>query len=85
MQKLMKLKNRVKELEIEYRRVEEKQKLLTKIKKSTGQTICDSYTLREIGKILNISHESVRHIENKAQRLLKHPSVSRKLREYTKD
>ena len=85
MTELAALKKREKALELEYNRVKQKKELRDKIIAETCNPICDSYTLREIGKILHISHESARQIENKAQRVMKHPIISRKLRDYTKE
>jgi RNA polymerase primary sigma factor len=39
-------------------------------------------TLEQVGKILNLSRESIRQIERRALRRLRHPSVSAALREY---
>jgi RNA polymerase primary sigma factor len=38
-----------------------------------------AYTLEEVGKIFSVTRERVRQIENKAVRLLQHPSRSQKL------
>jgi RNA polymerase primary sigma factor len=40
------------------------------------------FTLDEIARILGLSRERVRQIERAALKKLKHPSVSKKLREY---
>lgn len=40
------------------------------------------HTLEETGIVLDVTRERVRQIENKAIRKLRHPSISRKLREY---
>ena len=39
-------------------------------------------TLEEVGKIFNVTRERIRQIEAKALRKLKHPSRSKKLRDY---
>jgi len=39
-------------------------------------------TLEEVGKVFNVTRERIRQIEAKALRKLKHPTRSRKLREY---
>jgi RNA polymerase primary sigma factor len=39
-------------------------------------------TLEEIGKEFNVTRERIRQIEAKALRKLRHPSRSRKLRDY---
>lgn len=41
-------------------------------------------TLEEIAKIMGISKERIRQIEKQALKKLKHPKVSRKLRQYLK-
>ena len=40
------------------------------------------YTLEEIAKTLGITRERVRQIEQMAIKKLKHPNISRELREY---
>lgn len=47
-------------------------------------TVYTDMTLEEIAKIMGISKERVRQIENQALKKLKHPQVSRKLRQYMK-
>jgi len=42
-------------------------------------------TLEELGKYFDISRESVRHIEDKALRKLRHPSRARKIMEYREE
>ena len=42
------------------------------------------YTLDEIAKILGLTRERVRQIERMALKKLKHPDVSKKLRDYLK-
>ena len=39
-------------------------------------------TLEEVGKEFNVTRERIRQIEAKALRKLRHPSRSRKLRDY---
>jgi RNA polymerase primary sigma factor len=39
------------------------------------------HTLREVGKILNLSHERIRQLEKRAMRRLKHPATIKKLKE----
>ena len=46
------------------------------------KTSDNSYTLQEIAQKLGISRERVRQIEQTALKKLKHPKVSKKLREY---
>jgi RNA polymerase primary sigma factor len=41
-----------------------------------------NYTLEEVGKEFNVTRERIRQIEGKALRKLRHPSRSRKLREF---
>jgi RNA polymerase primary sigma factor len=41
-------------------------------------------TLEEVGRVFNVTRERIRQIEAKALRKLKHPTRSRKLREYLK-
>ena len=42
-------------------------------------------TLEEVGKEFNVTRERIRQIEAKALRKLRHPSRSRKLRDYLED
>lgn len=42
-------------------------------------------TLEEVGRVYNVTRERIRQIEAKALRKLKHPTRSKKLREYLKD
>lgn len=44
-----------------------------------------SRTLEEVGNIFNVTRERIRQIEAKALRKLRHPSRSRKLKEYLND
>ena len=39
-------------------------------------------TLEEVGREFNVTRERIRHIEGKALRKLRHPSRSRKLKDY---
>ena len=39
-------------------------------------------TLEEVGKVFDVTRERIRQIEAKALRKLRHPSRSRKLRDY---
>ena len=41
-----------------------------------------SRTLEEVGKVFNVTRERIRQIEAKALRKLRHPSRSRKLKDY---
>ncbi|HUU64641.1 MAG TPA: sigma factor-like helix-turn-helix DNA-binding protein, partial [Dehalococcoidales bacterium] len=43
-----------------------------------------SRTLEEVGKEFNVTRERIRQIEAKALRKLRHPSRSRKLKDYLK-
>ena len=51
--------------------------MVKEIKISHGE-----YTLEEIAQKLGITRERVRQIERAALKKMRHPSVSRKLREY---
>ena len=42
-------------------------------------------TLEEVGKEFNVTRERIRQIEAKALRKLRHPTRSRKLRDYLED
>jgi RNA polymerase primary sigma factor len=44
-----------------------------------------SRTLEEVGNIFNVTRERIRQIEAKALRKLRHPSRSKKLKEYLSD
>ena len=48
------------------------------------RTYNTEYTLDEIAKILGLTRERVRQIERMALKKLKHPDVSKKLRDYLK-
>jgi len=50
----------------------------------TEHEACD-YSLQDIGTVLGITRERVRQIETNAMRLIKRPSVSRELKEYSTD
>jgi RNA polymerase primary sigma factor len=39
-------------------------------------------TLEEVGKVFNVTRERIRQIEAKALRKLRHPTRSKKLKEY---
>ena len=41
-----------------------------------------THTLEEVGQIFHVTRERIRQIEAKALRKLKHPTRSRKLRDY---
>jgi RNA polymerase primary sigma factor len=41
-----------------------------------------THTLEEVGRVFNVTRERIRQIEAKALRKLRHPSRSRKLRDY---
>ncbi len=82
---LEKFKIKNKKLEIEYRAVKEKQKLIKRIKTYTKQPVGGTYSLTEISGILKIPKEQVKKIESKIEKLLKNPKTARKLRSYTKD
>ena len=40
------------------------------------------HTLEEVGNILHVTRERIRQIENKALRIMRHPSKSRKIKGY---
>ena len=44
-----------------------------------------TYTLEEVGQNFAVTRERIRHIESHALRNLRHPSRSRKLREFVSD
>lgn len=46
------------------------------------QTLQNNMTLEEISKYLGVTKERVRQIEKCAIKKLKHPSISKELREY---
>jgi len=46
------------------------------------QTLQNNMTLDEISKYLGVTKERIRQIENSAIKKLKHPSISKELREY---
>jgi RNA polymerase primary sigma factor len=47
-----------------------------------GLTDGYAYTLEEVGKEFDVTRERIRQIEAKALRKLRHPSRSRKLKDY---
>ena len=47
-----------------------------------GLTDGSARTLEEVGQIFHVTRERIRQIEAKALRKLKHPTRSRKLRDY---
>ena len=42
-------------------------------------------TLEEVGQVFNVTRERIRHIEAKALRKLRHPSRSRRLKDFLTD
>ena len=73
-------------LEREYIRTREKIDLKKAISKAfNGQNPSGVYTLSEIGKVLGVTRERVRQLEQAGEKSLKHPSVARILKSYTKD
>jgi len=50
-----------------------------------AQTLGSEYSLEEVAKVLGITKERVRQIEQMAIKKLKHPKVSRELRNYTRN
>lgn len=52
------------------------------IRKRNGLDTNRPMTLEEIGALLNVTRERIRQIEEKALRKLRHPSRSKKLKEY---
>lgn len=42
------------------------------------------YTLEEVGEVLGVTRERIRQVEAKALRILRHPSRSRKLKDFVK-
>ncbi len=69
-------------LERDYIRELEKDKLRIKIERVLGQQVGGEYTLAEIGKVLGVTRERVRQIEDAAQKMLRHPLIARKLKTY---
>ena len=69
-------------LEKEYLRVYEKQKIINHIENKTGQNARGVYTLAEIGQIFGLTRERVRQIQSSAEKVLKHPNVAKKLKDY---
>lgn len=70
-------------LEIEYIREVEKVRLRLNIMHTLNTTSAGGdYTLNEIGKVLGISRERSRQLEDAAVRLIKHPSIVAKVRDY---
>lgn len=47
-----------------------------------GLKIGKARTLEEVGKVFDVTRERIRQIEAKALRKLRHPSRSKKLRDY---
>ena len=72
-------------LEKEYMRTAEKIDLIEAIEVSTGQPASGEYTLAEIGVIFGLTRERVRQLQSAAEKVLKHPSAGRVLREYKGD
>lgn len=64
------------------RSLNEREKLVIELRFNFSGTQDHEYTLKEVGKILNLQTERVRQIEAKAIRKLRHPRNSRGLRDY---
>jgi RNA polymerase primary sigma factor len=52
------------------------------LSKRFGLSDGTEHTLEEVGRIHNVTRERIRQIESKALRKLRHPSRSKKLRDY---
>ena len=72
-------------LEKEYIRAKERRDLSILIEEKTGQTAGGMYKLAEIGRVLGLSRERIRQIEDSAMKSLRHPSVGRVIRNYTEN
>jgi len=72
-------------LEKEYIIAKEKEDLKFAIELKTKRPVGGSYTLAEIGDILNLTRERVRQIEFAAGKVLKHPLTARKLKQYREE
>ena len=72
-------------LEREYILQKEKMDLAILIEAKTGQPAGGSYNLADIGRVMGLTRERVRQIEAAVMKVLKHPSVGRKIKHFTKD
>ena len=73
-------------LERDYIRELEKEKLRLNIKIVLGSdSVEGDYTLNEAGKVLGVSRERARQLENEAGGMLQRPTTARLLRIYTED
>ncbi len=56
--------------------------ILETLQQGTKQNFLDRQTLEEVGRQFKVTRERIRQIEAKALRKLRHPSRSRKLKDY---
>jgi len=76
------LKAKQLKLERKYMRTKERNELHRRIELKTNMPAGGSYTLAEIGKVLNLSRERARQLESAGIKVLKSPRVAKILKDY---